>query len=112
MRLRMRKPSTLAMLALAAVACALTASHPVWLDISVLTGILSLISLSAGLSYGQAGMLSIVETSTSAGVFHKNVRVLLSTQSGGDGECSSLHLDEPFLPSLIGRASAALVSRA
>lgn len=32
-----------------------------WLDISVLTGILSLISLSAGLSYGQAGILSMAQ---------------------------------------------------
>jgi branched-chain amino acid transport system permease protein len=60
-KLRTRKPNTLAMLALAAAACALTASHPVWLDISVLTGILSLISLSAGLNYGQAGMLSMAQ---------------------------------------------------
>jgi branched-chain amino acid transport system permease protein len=58
---RTRKPNTLMMLALAAAACALTASHPVWLDISVMTGILSLISLSAGLSYGQAGMLSMAQ---------------------------------------------------
>jgi branched-chain amino acid transport system permease protein len=49
------------MLALAAVSCLVTASHPVWLDVSVLTGILSLIALSAGLSYGQAGILSMAQ---------------------------------------------------
>jgi len=58
---RGRRPNTLVMLALAAVSCAVTASRPVWLDISVLTGILSLISLSAGLSYGQAGILSMAQ---------------------------------------------------
>jgi branched-chain amino acid transport system permease protein len=55
------RPNTLVMLALAAVSCTVTASNPVWLDISVLTGILSLISLSAGLSYGQAGILSMAQ---------------------------------------------------
>lgn len=56
-----RKPNTLVMLVFAAVSCALTASNPVWLDISVMTGVLSLISLSAGLSYGQAGILSMAQ---------------------------------------------------
>jgi ABC-type branched-subunit amino acid transport system permease subunit len=55
------KPNTLVMLALAASSCLVTASHPVWLDVSVMTGILSLISLSAGLSYGQAGILSMAQ---------------------------------------------------
>jgi branched-chain amino acid transport system permease protein len=56
-----RKPNTLIMLAFAGISCALTASNPVWLDISVMTGVLSLISLSAGLSYGQAGILSMAQ---------------------------------------------------
>ncbi|MBR1125687.1 branched-chain amino acid ABC transporter permease [Bradyrhizobium lablabi] len=56
-----RRPNTLVMLALAAASCAVTSSNPVWLDISILTGILSLISLSAGLSYGQAGILSMAQ---------------------------------------------------
>jgi hypothetical protein len=55
--LRTRKPNTFVMLALAAAACALTASHPVWLDISVMTGILSLISLSAGRGDGPAAVV-------------------------------------------------------
>jgi branched-chain amino acid transport system permease protein len=58
---RARRPNTLAMVALAVVSCAITAYHPVWLDISALTGILSLISLSAGLTYGQAGILSMAQ---------------------------------------------------
>ena len=61
MTARGRRPNILAMLALAAVSCAVTASNPVWLDVSVLTGILSLISLSAGLCYGQAGILSMAQ---------------------------------------------------
>jgi branched-chain amino acid transport system permease protein len=45
----------------AGLACAIVPMKPVWLDTSVLTGILSLISLSAGLSYGQAGILSMAQ---------------------------------------------------
>jgi branched-chain amino acid transport system permease protein len=49
------------MLAVAVASCAATSANPVWLDLSVLTGILSLISLSAGLSYGQAGILTMAQ---------------------------------------------------
>lgn len=55
------RPNTLMMVSLAAVSCAVTSSNPVWLDISILTGILSMISLSAGLSFGQAGILSMAQ---------------------------------------------------
>ena len=49
------------MLAIAATACAVAPMNPVWLDTVILTGILSLISLSAGLSFGQAGILSMAQ---------------------------------------------------
>lgn len=49
------------MLAVGMLACALALLSPVWLDTIVLTGILSLISLSAGLSFGQAGILSMAQ---------------------------------------------------
>jgi branched-chain amino acid transport system permease protein len=58
---RWRRPNSLIMLAIAVVVCAVAPSNPVWLDLAVLTGILSLISLSAGLSYGQAGILSMAQ---------------------------------------------------
>jgi branched-chain amino acid transport system permease protein len=52
--------------AVAGVVCAIVPMKAVWLDTSVLTGILSLISLSAGLSYGQAGILSMAQGSFAA----------------------------------------------
>src|SRR6202007_1675768 len=48
---RGRRPNALMMLVFAVVSCAVTASNPVWLDISIMTGVLSLILLSAGLSF-------------------------------------------------------------
>ncbi|MDO8279401.1 MAG: branched-chain amino acid ABC transporter permease [Burkholderiaceae bacterium] len=53
--------NTLLILAVAIVVCAAAPAWPVWLDFAVLTGILSLIALSAGLSYGQAGILSMAQ---------------------------------------------------
>ena len=44
-----------------AIACAVAPLNPVWLDSVILTGILSLIALSAGLSFGQAGILSMAQ---------------------------------------------------
>jgi branched-chain amino acid transport system permease protein len=49
------------MVAAASVACAAAPFNPVWLDTTILTGILALISLSAGLSFGQAGILSMAQ---------------------------------------------------
>ena len=43
------------------IVCAVAPLNPVWLDMVVITGILSLIALSAGLSYGQAGILSMAQ---------------------------------------------------
>jgi len=56
-----RRRNTWIMLAVAIVACAVAPLKPVWLDTVVLTGILALISLSAGLSFGQAGILSMAQ---------------------------------------------------
>lgn len=55
------RPNALIMLLIAAAVCAVAPTNPVWLDMAVMTGILSLISLSAGLSYGQAGILSMAQ---------------------------------------------------
>jgi len=44
-----------------AIACAVAPLNPVWLDSVILTGILALISLSAGLAFGQAGILSMAQ---------------------------------------------------
>ncbi|MEO7707983.1 MAG: branched-chain amino acid ABC transporter permease [Caldimonas sp.] len=43
------------------LACAVAPLNPVWLDSVILTGILALISLSAGLAFGQAGILSMAQ---------------------------------------------------
>jgi branched-chain amino acid transport system permease protein len=56
-----RRFNTWVMLAVGAVACVVAPLNPVWLDTIVLTGILSLISLSAGLAFGQAGILSMAQ---------------------------------------------------
>jgi branched-chain amino acid transport system permease protein len=57
----MRRPNTVIMLLVGVLACTLAPLSPVWLDTVILTGILSLISLSAGLSFGQAGILSMAQ---------------------------------------------------
>lgn len=56
-----RRRNTWIMLTVAVIACAAAPLNPVWLDTVVLTGILALISLSAGLSFGQAGILSMAQ---------------------------------------------------
>jgi len=56
-----RRLNTLVMLAVAIAACVLAPLNPVWLDTVILTGILALIALSAGLSFGQAGILSMAQ---------------------------------------------------
>lgn len=53
--------NTWIMLAVGAIACAVAPLNPVWLDTVILTGVLALISLSAGLSFGQAGILSMAQ---------------------------------------------------
>jgi branched-chain amino acid transport system permease protein len=61
-----RRRNTLIMLIVGMVACAVAPLNPVWLDTVILTGILALIALSAGLSYGQAGILSMAQGSFAA----------------------------------------------
>jgi len=56
-----RHPNTSIMFVAGAFACAVAPFNPVWLDTTILTGILGLISLSAGLSFGQAGILSLAQ---------------------------------------------------
>jgi branched-chain amino acid transport system permease protein len=53
--------NTLVIVVVAIVVCAVAPWRAVWLDLAVLTGILSLIALSAGLCYGQAGILSMAQ---------------------------------------------------
>jgi branched-chain amino acid transport system permease protein len=59
--LGVRRPNTTILLVVGAIACALAPLSATWLDTIILTGILSLISLSAGLSFGQAGILSMAQ---------------------------------------------------
>lgn len=61
MRLPRRRGNSLIMLGIGVLACAVAPLNPVWLDTVVLAGIFSLISLSAGLSFGQAGILSMAQ---------------------------------------------------
>ena len=64
--MRWRRPNTVIMLVVGVLACALAPLSPVWLDTVILTGILSLIALSAGLSFGQGGILSMAQGSFAA----------------------------------------------
>lgn len=61
MKFPSRRRNTWIMLVVAAIACAVAPFNPVWLDTAILTGILALIALSAGLSFGQAGILSMAQ---------------------------------------------------
>jgi branched-chain amino acid transport system permease protein len=56
-----RRPNTWIMFAIGAIVCVAAPLNPVWLDTAILTGILALVSLSAGLSFGQAGILSMAQ---------------------------------------------------
>lgn len=55
------RPNTLLIIAVGALLCSLAPIWPVWLDLAVTVGIFSLIALSAGLSFGQAGILSMAQ---------------------------------------------------
>ncbi|VWX61860.1 Branched-chain amino acid ABC transporter permease [Burkholderiales bacterium 8X] len=56
-----RRRNTWIMLVVGGLACALAPLSPTWLDTVIHTGIFSLIALSAGLSFGQAGILSMAQ---------------------------------------------------
>ena len=61
MRFLATRRNTWIMAIVGAIACAVAPLNPVWLDSVILTGILALISLSAGLAFGQAGILSMAQ---------------------------------------------------
>ncbi|HEY4068437.1 MAG TPA: branched-chain amino acid ABC transporter permease [Burkholderiaceae bacterium] len=62
-----QRPNTLVIVGVAVMVCAIApAVSAVWLDMAVLTGILSLVALSAGLCYGQAGILSMAQAAFAA----------------------------------------------
>jgi branched-chain amino acid transport system permease protein len=104
---RSRKPNTLVVLAFAAASCAVTASNPVWLDLSILTGILSLMSLSAGLSYGQAGILSMAQGAFAAiGAYASAIATTKFGLSPYAGLACAL-----FLPALLAWSIARSVTR-
>lgn len=54
-----RQRATLVLLLIALALLAFSLGRPFWLDNSVMIGIFSLLALSVGLSYGQAGILSM-----------------------------------------------------
>ncbi len=56
-----RRRNALIMLVVGGLACLVAPLSPVWLDTVILTGVFSLIALSAGLSFGQAGILSMAQ---------------------------------------------------
>jgi branched-chain amino acid transport system permease protein len=62
-----QRPNTLIIIGVAVIVCAIApAVSATWLDMAVLTGILSLVALSAGLCYGQAGILSMAQAAFAA----------------------------------------------
>lgn len=56
-----RRRNTLIMIIVGVLACTLAPLSATWLDTVILTGVFALISLSAGLSFGQAGILSMAQ---------------------------------------------------
>lgn len=54
-----RRPNTMIVLGLAIASVALVSRDPVWTDTWVIVGVYVLIALSTGISYGQAGILSM-----------------------------------------------------
>lgn len=75
-----RHRPTLVLLGLVAVASMLSFGRPFWLDNSIMVGIFALMALSVGLSYGQAGILSMATAGfASIGAFGS---AILSTRYG------------------------------
>jgi branched-chain amino acid transport system permease protein len=60
------RPNALVLLACAAVAGAVAARDPAWLDIAIAIVINALVALSVGLTFGQAGILSAAQGSFAA----------------------------------------------
>jgi branched-chain amino acid transport system permease protein len=56
-----RRRNTIVMVIVAVLACTLAPLSATWLDTVILTGVFALISLSCGLSFGQAGILSMAQ---------------------------------------------------
>jgi branched-chain amino acid transport system permease protein len=61
MKLLREHPNALLCFGLAAIGVAAVQGKPVWMDSTVIIGIQALIALSVGLSYGQAGILSMAQ---------------------------------------------------
>jgi len=59
MRAFTSRPNTMIVLGLAIASVAVAARDPVWTDSWVIIGVFALIALSTGISYGQAGILSM-----------------------------------------------------
>ena len=102
-----RRRNTWIMLGVGALACAVAPFNPVWLDTAILTGILALIALSAGLSFGQAGILSMAQGSFAAiGAY---VTAIFATRFGVSAWISlALAL---ALPALLAWGLARMVTR-
>ena len=101
------RPNTVIVLGLALVSVALAARDPVWTDSWVIIGVYVLIALSTGISYGQAGILSM-----SQGAF--------AAVGGYAAAVSALRLKLPpgvdllmaiALPALLAYALARVVTR-
>lgn len=102
-----RRPNTVIMLVVGVLACAIAPLGATWLDTTILTGVLALISLSAGLSFGQAGILSMAQGAFAAiGAYSTAV---LSTRFGLSPWVGLLLA--LLLPALLAWALARVVSR-
>lgn len=79
-RLLHRQRPTLILLVLVIVGIALSAGRPFWSDNAIMVGIFALMALSVGVSYGQAGILSMATAAfASIGAFGT---AILSTRYG------------------------------
>ena len=59
MNIMVRSRNTITAVVLSTAMLFIVASHPVWIDTWVILGVYSLLAISAGVGYGQAGILSM-----------------------------------------------------
>ena len=104
---RLRNHANSAAALLIAVLFALLLRDPVWIDAAVVIGIQALIALSVGLSFGQAGLLSLAQAPFAAiGAYATGI---ISVHYGGS-PLAGLAL-AILLPALLGYLLARLVIR-
>jgi branched-chain amino acid transport system permease protein len=107
MTLISRQRPALALVAVMAVVTVLIQGHPVWLDTSVTIAIYGLIALSVGITWGQAGILSVAQAAFAAlGAYATAIVTVQWGWSPYEGLAAAL-----VLPALVAYPLAYVVTR-